>query len=126
MEMPTEPPAIRPIQHFLTNGAGHSAGHLSVFEGTCHPPTTSAPYAARWSPELSCRARHPAVNQAVVPTLKPPPITIRRNRVPRITLIKRPAEQSSLRDAAMFLAGACTVVFVILIGVAVVVLHPFR
>jgi hypothetical protein len=62
----------------------------------------------------------------VAPTVKPPPITILRNRVPRITLIKRPAERPSLRNAAMFFAGASTAVFVILIGVAVVVWHPFR
>jgi hypothetical protein len=62
----------------------------------------------------------------VVPTVTAPPITIQRNRVPRIKLIKRPAERTSLRDAAIFFAGACTAVFVILIGVAVVVWHPFR
>ena len=54
------------------------------------------------------------------------PIVVRRNRVPRIRLIKRPVEQPPLRDAAMFFAGACTAVFVILLGVAVVVWHPFR
>jgi hypothetical protein len=61
-----------------------------------------------------------------VPTVKPPPITIRRNRVPQVTLIKRPAKRPPLRDAAIFFAGACTAVFVILIGIAVVVWHPFR
>jgi hypothetical protein len=76
--------------------------------------------------ELSCRAWHPAANQAVVPSVKPPPIKIQRNRVPRITLIKRPAERPALRDAAMFFGGACTAVFLILIGLAVVVWHPFR
>jgi hypothetical protein len=62
----------------------------------------------------------------VVPTVKPPLITVQRNRVPRITLIKRQAERPSLRDAAIFFVGACTAVFVILIGVAIMVWHPFR
>jgi hypothetical protein len=58
--------------------------------------------------------------------VKFPVIVIRRNRVPRIRLIKRSVERPPLRDAAMFFAGACTAVFVILLGVAVVVWHPFR
>jgi hypothetical protein len=58
--------------------------------------------------------------------VRPPPITIRRNKVPRIKLIKRFVIRPPLRDAAMFFAGACTAVFVILIGVAVVLWHPFR
>lgn len=57
---------------------------------------------------------------------KPPAIVIRRNRVPRITLIKHPVNRPSMRDATMFFAGACTAVFVILLGVAVAVWHPFR
>jgi hypothetical protein len=55
----------------------------------------------------------------------PHPITIRRNRVPRIRLIKRPVERPLSRDAVMFFAGACTTVFLILLGVALVVWHPF-
>jgi hypothetical protein len=58
--------------------------------------------------------------------VQPTPIIVRRNRVPRIRLIKRPVEGPSLRDAAMFFAGACTAVFVILLGLAAMVRHPFR
>jgi hypothetical protein len=54
------------------------------------------------------------------------PITIRRNRVPHITLIKRRAGPTALRDAVMFIAGACTVVFMALLALVVAKFHPFR
>ena len=55
-----------------------------------------------------------------------PPIVITRNRVPRITLIKRQAGREVLRDAVMFFAGASFTVFVALMGLAIAVWHPFR
>lgn len=54
------------------------------------------------------------------------PIVVVRNRVPHITLIKRAAGRTALRDAVMFVAGACAAVFTILLALAVVKLHPFR
>jgi hypothetical protein len=53
-------------------------------------------------------------------------ITIRRNRVPHITLIKRRAGPTALRDAVMFVTGACTVVFMALLALVVAKFHPFR
>jgi hypothetical protein len=58
--------------------------------------------------------------------VKFPVIVIRRNRVPRIRLIKRPDTRPTGRDAMMFFAGACSAVFLILLGVAAMVWHPFR
>jgi hypothetical protein len=55
-----------------------------------------------------------------------PPITITRNRVPRITLIKRAAGRTGLRDTVMFFAGACTAVFTALLALVITKCHPFR
>jgi hypothetical protein len=54
------------------------------------------------------------------------PITITRNRVPRIILIKRRVGQTALRDVIMFFAGACTVVFIALLALVVVKFGWFR
>jgi hypothetical protein len=58
--------------------------------------------------------------------IQPTPIIIRRNRIPCIRLIKRPDTRPPGRDAMMFFAGACSAVFLILLGVAAMVWHPFR
>jgi hypothetical protein len=54
------------------------------------------------------------------------PITITRNRVPRITLIKRRAGRTALQDAVIFFAGACAAVFMALLALVVAKFHPFR
>jgi hypothetical protein len=60
------------------------------------------------------------------PTQSHKPILIKRNRVPRITLIKRPVGQTALRDVIMFFAGACTVVFMALLALVVAKFGWFR
>jgi len=54
-------------------------------------------------------------------------ITVFRNRVPRITLIKRSlgrqAWRTALRDAIIFLAGACTPVFLALFALVILKWH---
>jgi hypothetical protein len=61
-----------------------------------------------------------------VPPKRLLPITITRHRVPNIRLIKREAIGISKRDVVMFYAGACAAVFVALLALVIMKLHPWR
>ena len=60
------------------------------------------------------------------PTQRPEPIIIKRNRVPRITLIKRPAARAALHAGFWFFAGVCTAMFVALLALVIVKFGWFR
>ena len=54
------------------------------------------------------------------------PIVMTRNRVPRITFIKRASRPKWLYGALMFFAGACSAGFLALMALVVMKWHPFR
>lgn len=54
------------------------------------------------------------------------PIVVMRNRVPRITLIKRAAGRTALHAGFWFFAGVCSTMFVALLALVIVKLHPWR
>jgi hypothetical protein len=51
---------------------------------------------------------------------------VTRNRVPRITLIKRPAGGAALHAGLWFFAGICTTMFVALLALVIAKFHPWR